>query len=61
MSTEKLEKLIECVKKFEELYNTDNEQYKLTRHKDEIWAEIAKECCFENGNRKIKTFCYTNI
>lgn len=50
MTTEQLEKLIECVRSHPELYDTDQKDYKSTKFKDEIWAEIALNCLFENGN-----------
>lgn len=49
MSAEEIEKIIESVRSHPELYDTGHKDYKSTKFKDDIWAEIAAECQCENG------------
>lgn len=43
------EKLIECVRKHEVLYNTDMKEYSDNGFKLKLWRQIAKSCGIVSG------------
>lgn len=53
MDSEKVEKLIELVSEYDELYDMSNNNYSNQTRRDEIWSKIGNELN-ENGNYKYK-------
>lgn len=53
------EKLIEMVRNYDVLYNTNNPDYMKIKLKDEIWVNIARELKLNNGKYENSLFKVT--
>lgn len=49
-------KLINCVKRYPEVYDPKNIDFKCTDRKELFWAEISRELCNSGKNLKISWF-----